>query len=73
MNKYQAKIILAFAENDMKIRPTAKQLYMSDCNVSYHLKKVRMQMGWNPFKFYDLCYLVGIAVQRIGRDDNGKA
>ena len=66
MNKEQAKIILAFAENDMKIRPTAKQLYMSDATVAYHLGKVRLQMGWNPKKFYDLCYLVGVAAQRLG-------
>lgn len=66
MTKQQAEIILAFAENDMKIRPTAKQIYMSDANVSYHLRKVRLQMGWNPMKFYDLCYLVGVAAQRIG-------
>ena len=66
MNKEQAKIILAFAENDMKISATAKQLYRSGDNVGYHLDKIREQMGWNPRKFYDLCYLVGVAAQRLG-------
>lgn len=66
MNKQQAKIILAFAENDMKISPTAKQLYMSDATVIYNLNKIRRQMKWNPRKFYDLCYLVGVAAQRLG-------
>ena len=66
MTKEQAKIILAFAENDMKIKPTAEQLYRSGENVGYHLDKIREQIGWNPRKFYDLCYLVGIASQRMG-------
>lgn len=66
MNQRQAKLILAFAENNMEIKATAKQLYMSDCTVTYHLKKIREQIGWNPRKFYDLCYLVGIAAQRLG-------
>ena len=66
MTKQQAKIILAFAENDMKIKPTAKQLYMCERNVQYHLDKIREHMGWNPRKFYDLCYLVGVAMQRVG-------
>lgn len=73
MTRQQAKIILAFAENDMQIRATAKRLYMSDGNVTYHLKKIKEQLGWNPRKFYDLCYLVGVAAQRLGgRPEDGK-
>ena len=66
MTKQQAKIILAFAENDMEIKATAEQLYMSDGTIAYHLKRIREQIGWNPKKFYDLCYLVGVAAQRLG-------
>ena len=65
MTPTQAKIILAFAENDMKIKATGAQLYMHHTNVIYQLKKIQKQMGWNPRKFYDLCYLVGIAAQRV--------
>ena len=72
MTKQQAKIILAFAENDMEIRATAKQLYMSDGTVAYYLTRIREQMGWNPRKFYDLCYLVGVAAQRMGGMSDGK-
>ena len=66
MTKLQAEIILAFAENDMKIKPTAEKILMSDAAVIYNLNKIRRQIGWNPRKFYDLCYLVGIAAQRKG-------
>lgn len=66
MTKEQAEIILAFAENDMKIKPTCEQIYMSDTAVIYNLNKIKRQMGWNPRKFYDLCLLVGVAAQRVG-------
>ena len=71
MTKHQAKIILAFAENDMKIKPTSEKLYMCEANVHYHLTKIQRQMGWNPRKFYDLCFLVGVAAQRVGGMSNG--
>lgn len=66
MTNEQAKIIIAFAESDMLIKAASKKLFMSDANVSYHLKKIKQQMGFNPRKFFDLCYLVGIAAQRLG-------
>ena len=66
MTNEQAKIIIAFAESDMLIKAASKKLFMSDANVSYHLKKIKKQMGFNPRKFFDLCYLVGIAAQRLG-------
>ena len=71
MTKQQAKIILAFAENDMKIKPTGKQLFLCEASVTYHLNKIQRQMGWNPRKFFDLCYLVGVAAQRMGGEKNG--
>lgn len=66
MTKEQAEMIMAFAENNMKQEPAAKQLYMTSENLRYHLKKIRREMGWNPRNFFDLCYLVGVAAQRLG-------
>ena len=71
MTKQQAEIILAYAENDMELRATAKQIYLTDPAVVYHLKRINEQTGRNPRKFYDLCYLVGVAVQRVGGKANG--
>lgn len=71
MTKQQAEIILAYAKNSMSIKKTGQQLYMCDATVSYHLNKIERQMGWNPRKFYDLCYLVGVAVQRMGGKVDG--
>lgn len=66
MTRQQAEIILAYAESDMNAVATGKKIYMSEASVSYHLMRIREQMGWNPKKFFDLCYLVGIAAQRLG-------
>ena len=66
MTKEQAKIIMAFAKNDMKPKHAAKQVHRTTENFRYHLKKISREMGWNPQKFFDLCYLVGIAQQRLG-------
>ena len=66
MTKEQAEIIMAFAKNDMQLQAAAKELYMTGATVAYHLTKIRKQMGWNPRKFFDLCFLVGVAAQRIG-------
>lgn len=72
MTKQQAEIIMAYAESDMNIRAAGKKIYMSEANVSYHLKRIREQMGWNPRRFFDLCCLVGIAAQRLGGNHENK-
>lgn len=66
MTKEQARIIIAFAKNDMKAEAAGKELFMTGENVHYHLNRIREQMGWNPKKFFELCYLVGVAAQRLG-------
>lgn len=65
MTPFQAKLILAYAQNNMRVKNTGEQLYMSSASILYNLEKIQKQMGWNPRKFYDLCYLVGIAAQRV--------
>lgn len=66
MTRDQARIILAFAASNMKPKEAGEILYMCSSNVQYHLRQIKEQMGWDPRNFYDLCYLVGIAVQRLG-------
>lgn len=66
MTKEQAKIILAFANNGMRVRHAARQVFMDDGTVQYHLRKVKAATGRDPKNFYDLCYLVGIAAQMGG-------
>ena len=63
MTYKQAKIILAFAENNMRTKDTAEHLYFAEGTVHYHLRNIATETGRDPKKFYDLCYLVGVAVQ----------
>ena len=60
------KIILTLANCDMNVKRTAGILYMHPSSVTYNLDKIQKQMGWNPRKFYDLCYLVGVATRMHG-------
>ena len=73
MTEKQAEIILAYADCNMNAVAAGRMIYMSEANVSYHLTKIRKQTGRNPKRFFDLCYLVGIAAQRLGgaNDDQG--
>lgn len=66
MTKDQAKIVLSYAKHNMNAVAAGAELYMHEATVSYHLDKIKKQMGWNPKVFWDLCYLVGIAAQRLG-------
>ena len=68
MTRKQAKIVLTFADNDMSIKRTADSLYMNSNTVARNLDKIQKQCGWNPRRFYDLCYLVGVAVKRHGNN-----
>ena len=63
MTYKQAKVILAYAENDMNAFITSEKIYNTYRNITYHLDTITKQTGRDPRKFYDLCYLVGIAAQ----------
>ena len=66
MTYRQAKIILTFAENNMRVRDTALQLYRSEGSVSYQFKKIHKETGLNPRKFFDLVSLVEMARRIYG-------
>ena len=66
MTYKQAKIILTFAENNMRVRDTAWQLYRSEGSVSYQFKKIHEKTGLNPRKFFDLVSLVEMARRIYG-------
>ncbi len=73
MTEKQAEIILAYAESNMDAVATGRKVYMSESNVSYYLTQIKNQTGRNPKRFYDLCYLVGIAAQRSGGANDDQA
>lgn len=70
MTEQQAKIIMAYAEKDMNACAAGLLLYMSEGTVSYHLRKIFLKTGRNPRKFFDLCYLVGMAAQILGGNEH---
>lgn len=61
MEEKHRKLILAFAENNMNIKATARQLYRGHTTVSYHLAKIQQQYGLDPKRFWDLVMLTEMA------------
>lgn len=61
MNDIERKIILALAENDMKIYKARKSVFLSDTGFRYHLKKIQKETGLSPWNFYGLVKLVEMA------------
>ena len=66
MTEAQAKIIMAYAGGGMSIRAASEKVFMHETTVAYHLNVIQGQTARNPRKFFDLCYLVGIAAQILG-------
>lgn len=64
MTKLQAEIIVALADNQLKVTEAAKKLFMHRTTVNYHIRKIYASTGKNPLDFYDLCELFPTA-QRV--------
>lgn len=56
-----ARVILALAENNLKIKAVADTLHYSRNSIEYHVKKIRRVTGLNPQEFFDLSKLIQIA------------
>lgn len=63
---FDARVVLAFADNNMNATETGKKLFMYRTTVKYHLERVRAKTGLSPLKFYDLVKLVGILKETEG-------
>lgn len=66
MTEKQAEIVMAFARSNMNMREAGRAMFMHPTSVLYNLNCVYEKTGKNPRKFFDLCYLVGIAAQMGG-------
>lgn len=53
----QAKIIVAYADNDMSLCKTAKEFYYSICAIDNRLKKIAIETGIDPKTFHGLVKL----------------
>lgn len=60
------RVVRAFANNNMDVTKTGRELFLSRNTVKYHLESVGKKLGLNPLKFYDLVELVGILGETEG-------
>lgn len=73
MTYKQAKIVIAYAQNDMDARATGYSVNLTDGSIAYHLRNVASETGKDPKKFFDLCWLVGMAAQVVAMQEAMKA
>ena len=69
MTYKQAKIVIAYAQNDMDARATGYAVNLTDGSIAYHLRNVASETGKDPKKFFDLCWLVGMAAQVVAMQE----
>lgn len=60
-DKFAAEVIVALADNDMKINVAANAIYVHSGTVRYRVEKIYKGTGLNPVNFYDLCELLPVA------------
>lgn len=61
MTPVRYDIILALADNQMRISQTARKLFLDRNTVVYHIGLIKSITGKDPMNFYDLCQLVQMA------------
>ena len=62
MNDKRKKILIALADNNMKVTEAAKSLFLHRNTVLFHLRKVKEETGLDPCKFHDLCKLYAMVI-----------
>ena len=70
MSELDTEIIIALAENNMKISAAARSLFMHRNTAVYHIERVKKITGLDPTNFYHLCKLVQMVRER--RADDGQ-
>lgn len=71
LTETRARIILALADNDMKVYTAAIAAHYGRSNVDYQLRQIRKLTGLNPRNFYDLQKLVQMA-NAVLREEKAK-
>ena len=54
----QKKILLLYAENDMKLERVKRKLFYARGTLDYYLDQIRVKTGIDPRTFYGLAELV---------------
>lgn len=61
MTDLQKKVVIAYAENDMRLDKAAAAAHYHRNTIQYHIEQIRRKTGLNPKKFFDLVKLYRIA------------
>jgi hypothetical protein len=68
MERFDAKIIIAYAQSNMKKNIAASKVYCSPGSITNHFRIIRKETGLDPENFFDLGELYTIARGKLGDD-----
>lgn len=68
LTELQAEIVLAIADNNLKISGAADAIFRHRNTMEYHINKIREITGKNPLNFWDMSWLVIEAKRVLGSD-----
>lgn len=63
IDKYNYKILLAFADCNMSVRAAEKRVYLSRTAIYNRFQKIKEKTGLDPLKFWDLVHLLECEVR----------
>lgn len=61
MTHLQAEVILALADNGLRINNAARETYRHHNTIRYHIAEIQKETGLNPLDFWDMQKLVPMA------------
>ena len=70
MTKIEAEVVIALADNNLKVEQTAKVLYMHRSSLSRYIRKIKKDYRLDPLNFYDMCWLLPKAKMVAGKYGN---
>ena len=65
LEDFYKETLNAFADNNMDVSKTARQLYLHRNTMVYRLERIKIQTGLNPYKFHELVKLLEL----YGKED----
>lgn len=66
MDKIDAKMIVAFAQCNMKIKVAASKIFYNKGTLAYRFNRIKQNTGLDPRNFFDLVELYDMATNVLG-------
>lgn len=70
LTEREIDVILAYADNGMRIKPAARELHMDHRTIWRIFAAVNRKTGYNPVEFWDLLEIINARKDKITKGEN---